>query len=425
MTLTRGMLVLACSLSAVLTCACRGDLDWRGLADASTRLPAAPVEAVLIEPPEGSFDGRLALASIFPTLGRYALSGVQSHNGARLAIEELNRAGGVHGRRLRLLAYKTGSYFLDARRAAELAAREQGALAIVGSNSSSLSRTIAQVAESVGVVQISNVSTAADLTYDPETGADRPFVFRVCSSEDVLATRLAAFAREHLHARRVAVLYEVGRTYSAQLARAFSARFAAPGQGRSVREFAYLTLETDFRPQLRDVLGFAPDVLFVPGSFSDSSLIAAQAEALGVHPTLLGADGWSNRLLFSRGGPRRPAYHADLCAPAPAFAERYRRAFGQDVDGCRAVLAFDAVQAVAAALRALGPLDDEALRGPLLADTRTRLRRALQDVSILGESGPLRFDLHGDVRRGVVVMRLDRAPDGRYASSLFRVLGEP
>lgn len=420
--LTRRVLALVLGAHAAL--GCHADLDGRGLADSAAALAPAPVEAVLVEPPEGGFDGRLALASIFPTLGRYALSGVQSHNGARLAVEELNRAGGLHGRRLRLLAYKTGSYFLDARRAAELAAGEQGALAIVGSNSSSLSRTIAEIAERAGLVQVSNVSTAADLTYDPLTGADRPFVFRVCSSEGELAARLATFARVHLRARRVAVLYEVGRTYSAQLARAFVERFAAPAQDRVVGEFAYLTLETDFRPQLRAIRAFDPDVLFVPGSFSDTSLIAAQAEALGVRPTLLGADGWSNKLLFSRGGPQRPAYHADLCAPAPAFAERYRRAFGQDVDGCRAVLAFDAVQAVAAALRALGPLRDADLQGAGLGATRARLRGALQAVSIAGESGPLRFDARGDVRRGVVVMRLDRAPDGRYASGLFRVLGE-
>jgi branched-chain amino acid transport system substrate-binding protein len=416
------MLALACVAQAGL--ACRAPLDEPSLAATTARRPPAPVEAVLVEPPEGGFDGRLALASIFPTLGRYALSGVQSHNGARLAVEELNRAGGLHGRRLRLLTYKTGSYFLDARHAAELAAHEQGALAIVGSNSSSLSRTIAEVAEQVGIVQVSNVSTAADLTYDPASGRDRPFVFRVCSSEHELAARLATFARVHLGAKRVAVLYELGRTYSAQLARAFAERFAQPAQGRVVGEFAYLTLETDFRPQLRAIQAFAPDVLFVPGSFSDSSLIAAQAEAMGLQPTLLGADGWSNKLLFSRGGPRRPAYHADLCAPAPAFAERYRQAFGQDVDGCRAVLAFDAVQAVGAALRSLGALDEHDLRAPGLTLTRARLQAALQRVSLAGESGPLRFDARGDVRRGVVIMRLDRAPDGRYAPGLFRVLGE-
>lgn len=380
------------------------------------------VEPVLVDRPAAAFDGTLTLASIFPTLGRYAASGIQSHNGARLAIEELNRGGTIHGRRLRLLEYRTGSYFVDARHAATLAVGD-GAVAIVGSNSSSLSKTIAEVAESARIVQVSNISTAADLTWDPATGQDRPFVFRVCSSDRDLGAYLAAFAHDHLRARRVALLYEVGRSYSAQLARGFNARFADPQSGRVTREFVYLPLETDFRAQLRDIQAFGPDVLFVPGSFTDTTLIAMQAEALGLHPTFLGGDGWSNALLFKRGGPSRPAYYADLCAPTPAFAERYRRAFGQETDGCRAVLAHDAVLALAEALRALGPLRDRDLQAGLGA-TRVRLRDALAAVELRGASGRVRFDRHGDVRRGVAVMRVER-DDGRgYVSRLQRVMGE-
>lgn len=381
------------------------------------------VEPVLVDRPAAGFDGTITLASIFPTLGRYATSGIQSHSGARLAVEDVNRAGGVHGRRLRLLEYRTGSYFVDARHAATLAAGGDGAVAIVGSNSSSLSKAIAEVAESAGIVQVSNISTASDLTWDPATGKDRPFVFRVCSSDVDLSTHLAAFARDHLHARRLAVLYEVGRSYSAQLARGFIARFADPAAGRVTREFVYLPLETDFRAQLRDIRAFGPDVLFVPGSFTDTTLIAVQAEALGLRPTLLGGDGWSNALLFRRGGPGRPAYFADLCAPTPAFAERYRRAFGQETDGCRAVLAYDAVLALSAALRGLGPLHDADLRAGLPA-TRARLRAALTAVELQGQSGRIRFDRHGDVRRGVAVMRVLREDDRGYVSRLERVLGE-
>ncbi len=400
-----------------------------GLSACTTRAPAPAgqtspgrVEPVLLERPVARFDGALALASIFPTLGRYALSGVQSHNGARLAVDDVNRRGGVHGRRLRLMEYRTGSYFLDAGQAATLAADHDGAVAIVGSNASSLSRAISEVAESRHIVQVSNISTAADLTWDPLTGADRPFVFRVCSSDVDLTTHLAAFAREHLRLRRVAVMYEVGRSYSAQLAKGFVERFgAAPGE-RQTREFVYLPLETDFRATLRDVRAFAPDALFVPGSFTDTTLIAMQAEREGLSTTLLGADGWSNRLLFARGGPRLPAYHADLCAPTPTFAEQYRRAFGEEPEGCRAVLAYDAVLALAAGLRALGALDDADLRRRLGA-TRARLQHALGRVEVEGLSGRLRFDAHGDVRRGVALMRVERR-QGRYVTSLERVLGE-
>lgn len=377
---------------------------------------------MLVSTPDARFDGSLAVASVFPTVGRYALSGQQSHNGARLAILDVNAQGGIHGRRLRLLEYRTGSYFVDAAHAAEKAAHD-GALAMVGANASSLSAAMADVAEARGIVQVSNVSTADDLTWDPVTGLDHPNVFRVCGTDVTMGRHLAAFARDHLRARRVAILYEIGRSYSAKLARSFAEGFGSTSSGQVVAEFFYLPLETDFRPQLREVAAFRADVLFVPGSFTDATLIASQAERLAIRPTLLGGDAWANRLLFKRGGPSRPAFHSDHCAPPPAFLERYRREFGAESDGCRAILAYDAVRALAEAFATLGPLPDRDLVSPTAVPrTRGRVRAALGRVSFTGLSGRIRFDGHGDVERGVAMMQVVPTKAG-YDRRLFTWLG--
>ena len=346
--------------------------------------------------PAGPRDGRLAVAAIFPSVGRYALSGVQSLNGARMAIADLNQNGGIGGRQVDLLEYPIGSYFLDARQAAAFAA-EAGALAIIGSNSIDLSMAIAEEAETRGIVQVTNVSTAQDLTFDPVTGRSRRFVFRVCSSDGVMGGLLASFARKDLGARRAAVLYEVGRTYSTRLARSFVERFNDPGRGRVSAEFVYLALETDFRAQLRQVQAFKPDVLFLPGSFPDATLIARQAEQLGLRPTLLGADAWSSPFLFKRGGPSRPAHFLDHCSPSAPFNERYHREFGQPTQGCRAALAYDAVRAVVFGLQALGRLEDADLN-ERLATTRRRLRDAVAAADFSGLTGRVRFDEVGDRR---------------------------
>jgi branched-chain amino acid transport system substrate-binding protein len=402
---------------------------WLAAGAACAPEPARPgaagpssVEPVVLAPPARARDGTLPLAAVFPAVGRYALSGTQSLNGARLAVEDLNRAGGVHGRRLTLREYRTGSFFIDARQAARLAA-EAGELAIVGSNSSDLSKAIAEEAEARGLVQVSNVSTAQDLTWDPASGRDRAFVFRVCSTDVVMGTLLASFARDQLGARRAAVLYEVGRTYSARLARAFVSRFRDPAAGRTVGEFFYLALETDFRPQLRDIQAFAPDVLFVPGSFTDATLVAEQGRTLGVEPTLLGADAWSSPLLFRRGAPPRPAYFVDHCSPPAGFAERYRAAYGQPTQGCRAALAYDAVGAVAAGLQRLGPLAPADLEDGLPA-TRRRLRDAVAAADFAGLTGRVRFDAVGDRRTGVAVLEAVAGSGGPPRVRLHGWVGE-
>jgi len=376
-------------------------------------------EAPLVEIPEdGSFDGKIRIASVFPTVGRYALSGVQSHNGARLAVDDLNRSGGVLGRQLRLVEYRTGSYFTDARFAAEHAARS-GAVAIVGSNASSLSKAIAEIADSQGIVQISNVSTAQDLTWNPATGETHPFVFRVCNSDVVLGHYLAEFAREHLRATRVAVLYEVGRTYSAKLARSF---MEGLGSSAHVAAFQYLPLETDFRSQLKEIETFQAEVLFLPGSFTDATLVAMQARRQGVRATLIGGDAWSSRLLFKRGGPAEASYYANHCFPQRGFLDAYRRRFGDEPDGCRAALAYDAVRAVASGIGSMGPLEAGSLQGGLAA-TRVRLRQALGRIRLEGQAGSIHFDSRGDVSRGVAINQILPGPAGGYVTRPYIWLG--
>jgi branched-chain amino acid transport system substrate-binding protein len=384
--------------------------------------PRDRVEPLVLAPQEIRAGDALAIAAVFPTLGRYAVSGLQSLQGARLAVEDMNRAGGVNGRPLRLAEYRTGSYFTDARQAAALAARD-GALAIVGSNSSELSQAVAEEAEANGIVQITNVSTAADLTWDPPTGRERPFVFRMCATDAVMGALLAGFARDKLGARRAAVLYEVGRTYSQRLARSFIDNFRDEAKGRVVAEFFYLALETDFLPQLRRIKEFKPDVVFLPGSFPDATLVAVQARTVGLHATLLGGDAWSSPLLFQRGAPPGEAYYVELCSPSPEFDRRYAQAEGAQPPGCRAVLAYDAVQVIATALRSLGSLSEEALTTHL-ADTRRRLRDAIAGGAFDGVTGRIRFDAHGNRRQGVALYGVEQGPQGPRA--LVRGwLGEP
>jgi branched-chain amino acid transport system substrate-binding protein len=294
----------------------------------------------------------------------------------------------------------------------------------VGSNSSELSAAVAEEAEAGGVLQVTNVSTAADLSIDPETGRPREFFFRMCASDDVMGALLAGFAVDRLGARRAAILYEIGRTYSARLAGTFAARFGeAPG--REVAEFHYLALETDFRPQLRRIQEYRPDVLFVPGSFPDATLVASQSRDLGLRARFLGADAWSSPLLFQRGVPLGEAYYVELCSPSPEFDRRYAEAVGTDPPGCRAVLAYDAVHVVAHALARMGRLDDGALAGEGLAATRRRLRDLVARSEVDGVTGRIRFDDRGNRRQGVALYQVEADPAGRPRALVRGWLGEP
>ena len=388
-----------------------------GAACASPRSPRpvaaeSRVEPLVLAHPQAPRDGRLAVAAIFPAVGRYALSGVQSLNGVRLAVLDSTRRrrAGTPGRAPRVPDRK----LLPRRAPGGDPGRGRGSPRHRGLE---LERSLDGHRRGGGGARCrpgSNVSTAQDLTLDPATGRSRRFVFRVCSSDGVMGGLLAAFARGDLGARRAAVLYEVGRTYSTRLARSFVERFRDPGGSRVTAEFVYLALETDFRAQLRQVLAFAPDVLFLPGSFTDATLIARQAEEIGLHATLLGADAWSSPLLFKRGGPGRPAHFLDHCSPPTQLStSATARCSARPTQGCRAALAYDAVRAIAAGLGSLGRLDSGDLEARLPA-TRRRLRDAVAAADFPGVTGRVRFDEGGGPAHG-------HGGDGRVAHDRRRL----
>ncbi len=367
----------------------------------------------------------IKIATIFPTLGRYALSGRQSHNGARLAVEKINAAGGILGRLLELMEYRTGSYLVDASWAADLVIEEGSALAIVGANSSDLSKAIARKAEPEGLVQISNVSTVADVTWDPVTKVNREFIFRVCHTDTVVGRNLAQFAREFLEVRRVAVLYEAGRTYSQNLGLRFIQSFRGGDDddsrtGCEAVAFLFPEFEIDFVSRLNDIHEWGAEAIFVPGSFTEATLIATQAEQLGMDLTFLGGDSWSNSRLFKQGGPGRPSYHTDHWYPEGPFVVEYEKRFSEKLNGARAPLAHDAITAIAEALEALGPLEDGALKpgSDEFTSIRRRFRDELTQVDFTGVTGRIRFDGNGDARKGCAIIQVDRLPGGAFGTRL-------
>jgi branched-chain amino acid transport system substrate-binding protein len=154
-------------------------------------------------------------------------------------------------------------------------------------------------------------------------------------------------------------------------------------------------------------------VVFLPGSFSDATLVAAQARAVGLQATLVGGDAWSSPLLFQRGGPPGTAYYVELCAPSPEFERRYGDA-GNEPAGCRAILAYDAVQVIAAGLRSLGELPIDALEAGR-GDTRRRLRDAIARTDLKAATGRVRFDARGDRVQGVALYAVEPTPEGPRA----------
>src|ERR1041385_1882020 len=170
--------------------------------------------------------------------GKEATFGISSHEGTLMAIEEINAAGGLLGKKLELLTEDTQSKPGEPATVVNKLISRDGVVAILGEVASSRSLEAAPICQANKIPMISPSSTNPKVT---EVG---DYIFRVCFIDPFQGTVMANFATQTLKAKRVAVLTDVKSDYSKGLAKFFKERFLANG-GEIVAELDYNSGDKD------------------------------------------------------------------------------------------------------------------------------------------------------------------------------------
>ena len=237
---------------------------------------------------------------------------------------------------------------------------------------------------------------------------------------------LAGFARDRLRAKRAAVLYEVGRTYSAapraQLHRPLQRR---RGRARGRRSSSTSPWRPTSGPSSAGSRSSGPTSCSCPGSFPDATLVAAQARAVGLR-----VDAPRRRRLVEPAAlpARRPpgeAYYVELCSPAPEFDRRYEETEGREPPGLPRRPRLRRREGNRGRARARSG------RLPTRPSTRHWPRRAVASAT---PSPATRWTAppaasastpHGDRRQGVALYSVEKAPLGPPRALVRGWLGEP
>src|SRR5262249_42360302 len=177
-----------------------------------------------------------------------------------------------------------------------------------------------------------------------------------------------------LHAKRIAILTDRKNDYSVGLTDFF--RDTAKKLGAEiVAEESYSEGDIEFKAQLTEIKAANPDVLYVPGYYTECALIARQARELGLSVPLLGGDGWDSPKTAEIGGTAVEGvyftnhYSAEDQRPeVQKFVADYKAKYGKTPDAM-AVLGYDAMKMMADAIRRAGSTDGEKIRDAL-ATTR-------------------------------------------------------
>jgi branched-chain amino acid transport system substrate-binding protein len=315
----------------------------------------------------------------------------------QLAVEEINRSGGVLGRPIQLILLDNQSTPIGARIAAEEAVR-LAAAAVVGAHWSSHSLAMAPVLQRAGIPMISPGST------NPEVTRIGDYIFRACFLDSFQGVAMASFAYQDLQARTAAVIQNIDEAYSLMLADYFEKAFIHAG-GTVLLKEGYRGKAIDFAEIIAKLRRSSPDVIYLPGYTRDSGLFIKQAVKLQVESIFLGGDAWDEIETIAgdaiNGSYQAAPWHPQAPFPKSVYLQNlYRRKFLQEIDNISAPLAFDAVMLLADAMKRADTL------------TGVDIRRSLaQTDKFHGATGIFSFDENGDPRnKGVIIIQFG---DGR------------
>jgi branched-chain amino acid transport system substrate-binding protein len=300
--------------------------------------------------------GEIVIGHFASLTGSEATFGISTDNGIRIALDERNARGGVKGRPIRLITLDDASKTQEAGTAVTRLITEYRVKAILGEVASGRSMAGGAVAQSYRVPMISPSSTNETVT---QIGN---MISRVCFVDGFQGYVVARFARDHLKASRVGILYDQTQPYSKGLATKFTAAFRALG-GSITTSQAYTGGDVNLSAQLQSLKDTSPQAIFIPGYYNDAGNIAVQARKLGITAPLLGGDGWDSDKLAEIGGAAMEGnyysnhYSFEEMRPAvQEFVQKYKERFGGVPDGL-AALGYDAANVLFAAMDRAPSLD--------------------------------------------------------------------
>lgn len=306
----------------------------------------------------------IKVGAYFSLTGDIATFGQSSVNAIRLAVDEINKTGGILDKKLDLIIEDTQSKQDGAASAVQKLISQDNVDVILGEVASSNSLSAAPICQKSQVPMITPSSTNPAVT---QTG---DYIFRVCFIDPFQGYVMAKFASEKLKLKKAAMLVDKSCDYCKGLAQYFKDTFTKVG-GEIITEEAYFQKDTDFKGQLTNIKGKKPQLLFIPGYYTEVGLIAKQARQLGINVPLLGGDGWDSPKLLEIGGKDIEggyfSNHYSVEANTPkikAFVEAYEKKYGSVPDSL-AALAYDAVYVMADAYKRAGAIEKKALRDAL------------------------------------------------------------
>jgi len=337
----------------------------------------------------------IVIGAVLSLTGRDAAFGVECLAGINIAIDEANAEGGISGRGLRVEVYDDRSDPILAAEGVRVLTSQFHPVAIIGSNTSMVTKAAAVAAQGVGVPLIMPEATNPGITSIGDC------IFRVCFDDPDMANALATFAYHHLNLRKIAILMEEKHDYTTSLARSFGKRFTELG-GEIAIKMGYEAGETKFDDPLRLIAERNADAILVSGFYPEAAAILSAAKAKKMKVAFLGGDAWEAEGFFAMVGdaitPESRVYVASHFSPdlkrikvkgfVTSFEEKYKR-----LPITSSALGYDACGVILTALANTS------------RPTPDNVKKALVGVQYEGVTGYIKIDDTRNTSKRVIIMK--------------------
>ncbi len=320
--------------------------------------------------------------------GSNAVFGQGTHNGIELAVDQVNAAGGLLGKKVRLVTEDDEGNQDEAVSVVKKMIDRDNVVAVLGEVASTRSLAGGSVCEQLGVPMISPSSTNPDVT------KDRKYVFRVCFTDDFQGSVGAQFALRK-NWKHVAIFSSSNSDYSKKLSLFFKQTFTAAG-GEIVAEETYSDGDKEFKAQLTRMQSKNPDAVYLPGYYTEIDLILRQARSLGFTVPFFGGDGWDGVTLDSnsRGAALRTIIRRRI--RGRACSNSSRRIRRNITAPCRMRLelpGYDAARVMFDAIKRAG------------SDDRNAVRDAIEQTKDFpGAGGNITIDENHNAKKPIVIL---------------------
>jgi branched-chain amino acid transport system substrate-binding protein len=342
-----------------------------------------------------SSPAQIKIGAVTCLTGALSTFGVSSVQGAKLAVEEINAAGGTLGQPIQLIVEDNGSKAGETATIARKFISQDKVVAILGDLTSSATMEIAPLAQAAKIPLLTPSATNVAITRIGN------YIFRSCFIDPFTGKIMAKFALDQLKAKQAIVMTDVKQDYSVGLTDAIHQYFTQNG-ARISNTSSYSSGDTDFRTQLTGVRMAHPDVVFLPGYYTEAALILLQAKQLGIKCPFVGGEGWDSPALVQVAGKAADGnYYTDhfsAADPEPRvqkFVQTYRAKYAALPDAL-AALWYDGARLLSQAVQRAGSTEAAKIRDAL-AETR----------DFEGVTGRISIDENRNAAKSGVILKIE------------------